>query len=124
IRSVHVFKPILFFGLFFLVSSLNAQKVTFTAQAPRVVSVGEQFRFVYKVNAQGTHLNTGSFEGFSVLSGPSTSQSTSMQYVNGKMTQSFEMSYTYILQAQKEGRYTITPGSITVEGKEYYSNQV
>ncbi len=117
-------KSLLMIGVLFCAYHTGAQNVTFTAQAPRVVSVGEQFRFVYKVNAQGTNLNSGSFEGFTVMSGPNTSQSTSMQIVNGKMSQSFEVSYTFILRAQKEGRYTITPGSITVDGKEYNSNQV
>ncbi len=124
IKIFFYLKILLFIGGFFLVNNLNAQKVSFTAKAPRVVSVGEQFRFVYTVNAQGSNLNSGSFENFAVLSGPNTSQSTSMQIVNGKMTQSFEISYTFILQAKKEGKFTVTPGSINVEGKEYNSNQV
>ena len=76
------------------------------------------------MNAKGKNLNTGSFKGFAVLNGPATSQQTSMQFVNGKRTQQFEMSYTYIIKAEKEGRFTITPGSISVDGKEYNSNQV
>ena len=123
-NSHHFLKKLLFFGIIFLANNLLAQKVTFTAQAPRVVSVGEQFRFVYSLNTQGSNLNSGNFEGFDVLSGPSTSQSTSMQIINGKMTQSFEVYYSFILRAQKEGKFTITPGSVNVDGKEYNSNQV
>lgn len=124
LNNGHFFKTLLLLGVIFLANNLSAQKITFTAQAPRVVSVGEQFRFVYTVNAKGTNLNSGSFEGFSVLSGPNMGQSSKMQIVNGKMSQSFEVTYTFILQAQKEGKYTVTSGSITVDGKEYNSNQV
>ena len=124
IKNLFYLKTLLFIGCFFWANKITAQKVSFTAKAPRVVSIGEQFRFVYTVNAQGSNLNTGSFENFAVLSGPNTSQSMSMQTVNGKMTQRFEISYTFILRAKKEGKFTISPGSITVEGKEYNSNRL
>lgn len=122
--SRQIVKILFLLGWALFTQNAFAQKVKFSAKAPKAVSVGEQFRFTYSVNAQGQNLNTGSFKGFSVLSGPNTSQQTSMQIVNGKMTQQFEMSYSYILKAEKEGRFTITPGSITVDGKEYNSNQV
>ena len=112
--------------LLFLLGGINsaswAQDITFSAEAPRVVSLGENFRFKYVANAQGSSLTHGSFDGFAVLSGPNTSTSTSVQIVNGKVDQKIEISYTYILRAQKEGKYTISPGKIKIDGEEYTSN--
>ncbi len=101
-----------------------AQEVSFQAAAPKVVSVGERFRLVYTVNAQGSDLVPGSLNDFRVLSGPNRSTSSSVQIINGKMEQSFQVSYSYVLQAQKEGQFTISPGSITVENETYESNPV
>lgn len=101
-----------------------AQEVTFTAEAPRVVSLGERFRLNYKSNAAGTTLRPGNLEGFSVLSGPNTSRSSSVEIVGNKMEQTIEISYSYILQAKQEGKFTITSGTLTVEGKKYDSNPV
>ncbi len=123
-KIIFSLKWLAFLGL--ILGSLNAsaQKVSFSATAPKVVSVGERFRLVFKANAQGTTLSPGKMDGFSVLSGPSTSQSMSTQIVNGQMQQTFEVSYTYILQAQKEGKFTLGPGRLAVEGKNYTSNRV
>ncbi len=104
--------------------ALEAQEVSFTARAPKVVSTGERFRLVYSVNAQGTDLEAGPFEGFGVLSGPSQSTSTSVQIFNGQMQQKVELSYTYILEASKEGKFTIPPARITVADQEYTSKAV
>ena len=100
------------------------QEVQFTARAPKVVSAGERFRLVYAVNAQGSDLRTGNLEGITLLSGPHPSTSTSVQIYNGRTQQSVESSYTYVAVAEKEGKFSIPPASITVEGKEYRSNPV
>lgn len=102
--------------------NLMAQEVEFSVTAPNVVAVGEQFRVVYKLNARPQELNPPSFENFYILAGPSTSSSSSIQIVNGQMTQTYEFSYTYILEATQEGKYTIDPAKATVSKKEYTTN--
>ncbi len=110
--------------LFFLLTisscvSIIAQEVEFTITAPNVVAVGEQFRLVYKLNARPQEFNPPSFEGFYILAGPSSSTSSSIQIINGQMTQTFEFTYTYILEATNEGKFSIDLARVVVAKKEH-----
>ena len=100
----------------------TAQDATLGMSAPNAVSVGDQFRLTFTVNQRGENLQLPDLSMFDVLMGPSTSQSTSIQMINGKTTQSQTFSYTYILRAKEQGTYNIRPGSITVDGKVIQSN--
>lgn len=104
--------------------SAFAQDITFTAEAPRVVEVGENFRLIYTLNGKGNNIELAEIKGFQLLMGPSVSNSLSTQYINGKTTQSREQSYSYVLLAEKEGKYTIEPAHIKVDGKVYTSNSI
>ena len=99
-----------------------SQSVSFTAESERAVSVGDRFRLTFTVNAEGSGFRAAPLPDFNVLSGPNTSQSTSMSIINGKMSQSMAISYTYILEAVREGKFTVNPAQITVGGKVYKSN--
>ena len=114
------------FTIFLAITALfaGADNVRFTMSGPNVISVGEQFRLSFTLNKQGSDLQLPSMPDFDVLMGPSTSQSTSFQMVNGRTTQSATFSYTFILRAKKEGTFTIRPASIKVDGKVYESNEL
>ena len=99
-----------------------AQETKFTASAPSVVEVGEQFRLSYVLNKQGENLQVPTLQGFDLLAGPSLSTSFNTSIINGKMEQSSEYTYTYVLEAREEGEYTVAPATITVDGKEYKSS--
>jgi len=101
-----------------------ADNIQFTMEAPEVIAIGEQFRLGFTINEQGSDLQLPDLSNFDVLMGPSTSSSTSMQYINGKTTQSSSFSYMFILRAKKEGKFTIRPGSIKVGGKTFESNSL
>lgn len=111
-------------ALIFTVGLANAQQVSFSASAPRVVEVGEQFRLTYSLNKKGTGIKMGELKGFQLLMGPSISQSFSSQYKNGKMTTNTEFSFTYVLMAEKEGAYTLPSATVNVDGKKITSNTV
>ncbi|MFQ8806993.1 MAG: BatD family protein [Alistipes indistinctus] len=86
-----------------------AQKVSFEAATPAIVSVDEPFRIEFVLNAKPDHFTPpASFGEFEVLAGPSTAQGQSVSIVNGKVTQSVSVTYTYVLQAHKPGKYTIS----------------
>ncbi len=102
----------------------SADNVRFEMTAPNVVSTGEQFRLSFTLNERGTDLKLPDLSAFDVLMGPSTSQSSSFQMINGQTTQTVSFSYIYILRAKTEGTYTIRPASITVNGKVYDSNEL
>ena len=103
---------------------MAAQDVSFTASAPNVVEVGEQFRLSYSLNKEGEELRLPALQGFELLAGPSMSTSMSTTIINGKMSSNSEYIYTYVLEASAEGEYTIAPATIKVDGKEVKSNSV
>ncbi|GAB1405722.1 BatD family protein [Lentimicrobium sp.] len=115
-------------GLLFLllvwITTGLAQQIDFKASALDQVSVGQQFRLIYSINGQASGFRAPAIKDFSILGGPSQSSSTSMQIINGQVSRNIEFSYTYVLQAQKEGTFTIPPAAVTVDGKSYQSNPV
>ena len=90
-------------------SKLFAQKTEFIASAPSVVEVGEQFRLSFVLNAKGENLQVPTIKGFDLLAGPSLSTSSNITIINGDMKQNQEYTYTYILEGQEEGEFSIEP---------------
>lgn len=112
----------IFLILFLTGLSVKAQNVEFRAEAPEVVELGEQFRLSYSLNQKGTNLQVPTLEGFDLLMGPRTAQSSSFSSINGKVTQSVSYTYTYVIEGVKEGTFQIPPATVTVDGKQYRSN--
>ncbi len=104
-----------------LFCAFGAEDVSFTTSAPMMVSAGETFRVEFAINASPDRdsFSPPQFEGFDVLAGPAVSQGSSIQIVNGKMTRSTNVSYTYVLVAQGEGNFTIGTASAVVDKKSY-----
>ena len=103
-------------------SLFGADAVKFNAMSPSTVVLDKPFQLVYSVNASGRVLRAPELNNFDILAGPFESHSQSIQMVNGKTSSSVSVSYTYTLQAQKVGTFTIPPASIMVEGQKYVSN--
>ena len=100
-------------------TQMLADKVSFTASAPDAVVVGDQFRLSYTVTTQKVKdFRAPSIKGFDVLMGPSRSQQSNTQIVNGNVT------FTYILMANNAGEYTIPGASIVADGDQMVSNSV
>ena len=91
---------------------------------PSVVRAGQQFTIYYSVNAGGGDFAVPSFQGFYKLMGPSTSYSSSTQIINGKWSSQTTYSYSYVLQAMEEGRYSFPPAQFTLKNKTYFSDSV
>jgi hypothetical protein len=118
-------KLLLFLSLIVIAGEVFADDdVKFTAEAPGVVKEGQQFRLTFTVNKRAEDFDPPDMQNFSVLAGPSTSSSTNVSIVNGKMTKNFQLKYTFILQPNKTGKFTIPPAAVKVDGKEYQSNSV
>ncbi len=117
-------KRLYFIILLIFAKCTFAQDVTFIASAPEVVELGQQFRLIYTINAQAEKFSAPAINEFSVLAGPSTSQSSNVSIINGKVTQNFELKYTYVVQANKEGEFSIPPAEVVVDNKTYKSNPV
>jgi len=96
--------------------------VSFTASTKSIVEVGERFQIYYTANADGSNFRAPNFGSLSVLSGPNRSSSSSVQYINGSMSQSTQLTYTFLVMATSEGKINIPPATIKVDGKLYKSN--
>ena len=110
--------------LLFIGITLRAEEVNFSMSAPGIVNLGDQFSLTLMIDNKGENLRMPDLENFDLLMGPSVASSRSFQSINGKMTQSVSFTYTYILRAQKEGTYNISPASIEVKRNIYQSNQI
>lgn len=102
--------------------TLWGQEATFTATVNKNnVGVNETFKITFTLtNADGRSFRPPSFANFNVVGGPE--QGTTMQIVNGNMTRS--SNFSYYLQPQQEGTYTIGAATIQVNGQAMNSNSV
>ncbi len=102
-----------------------AQDVSFTAQAPQAVVVGERFRITYKVDSRDSkEFRAPDMKSLNILAGPSTSTSSSTQIINGQISSSYTMTYTYVVVATQEGDVELDGATITAGGKQVTSNRL
>ena len=100
-------------------------EISFRADAPEVVVSGDQFRLTFTINTQDVKdFRAPSIQNFDVLMGPSRSQQSSTQIINGKVSSSRSITFTYILMAGEAGTFSIPAASIEVDGEKYFSNAV
>lgn len=112
-----------FMLLFLGTVSVYADEVTFTAQAPKAVVKGDRFRISYAVNTRNVKdFRAPQMDGLSILSGPNTSTSSSTQIVNGNVSQSTTVTFSYTVVANEEGEIQIGPATITAEKQKIQSN--
>ncbi len=101
-----------------------AGEVHLIARGPHQVVVGQEFQIIYEVNANGENFTPPDFKGLQVLSGPNTSTSSSIQIINGQTSQSYDVSYSYIVMAENPGNVHVGAATISVHGKTYHSNEL
>lgn len=114
-------------GFILIINSflLRSQELEFQAYvSSKVLRVGEQFTITYQLNNKVDNINIPSFDDFQLLGGPATSSSTSIQIINGKVSQEISYSYTYYLRAIKPGKFIIPPATITWKKKTYQCNTI
>src|SRR5687768_2805876 len=108
--------------LFLLVGMTNillAQKFSASVNKNKV-AVGEVFQLDFSINTNGKDFTPPSLSDFNIHSGPN--QSTSMQIINGSISQSISLSY--YLSAKREGTFTIGAASIGTGNNTLRSNPI
>lgn len=109
----------------FACHTVRAEELTFTADAPNEVVMGQQFRLSYTINTHNAkNFRVGDIADFDILMGPTQSTSSSTFLVNGQRTVSKTLTYTCILRSKKEGTFTIPSATIIVEGKQMKSKEL
>jgi len=108
--------------LVFIIRPLWANDVQFTGEAPNVVKSGQRFRLTYTVNTKAENFEPPNIQNFNILAGPSRSTSQNVSVINGQRTRTYQLQFTFVLEANKAGEFTISPAKIQVDGKTYKSN--
>lgn len=94
--------------------------------APRNVAMGEDFRIEYYVSTNDVSGFTGPKfpPQINVLYGPSRSEMSSYQVINGKSSGSSSVTFTYTCTIDKACTVTIPSATITVGGTAYHTGSV
>ena len=99
--------------------------ISFTAQAPQAVVLGERFRITYKVNTRDAkEFRAPDMKSIQVLTGPATSTSSSTTIINGKVESSTTITYTFTVVASEEGTVQLDGATIKAGGKQVSSNKL
>src|SRR5258707_9481772 len=109
--------------LLMFVAGAHAQDVSLVGAVDRTeLASGDQLQLTFSLSGTTSPKNfrPPALDDFLVLSGPN--QSTNVQFVNGSVSQS--ISFTYILQPKKEGKFTIGAASIEMNGKTLQSEPI
>lgn len=118
-----IMKKILFFSLLLFATAVTkAEDVSFTASAPEAVPNGQTFQLVYSINATAKELRIPEIFDFEIVAGPFQSKNSSTQIINGSITHSTSLRFTYTLIPKKEGTFTIPVATIMVDKQKYSSN--
>lgn len=104
--------------------TLKGQDIEVNTEYPEVVRTGQQFTITWIINSGGGDFSPPSFGEFYKLMGPQTSYSSSTQIINGKVTRETSYTYTYYLQAMKEGRFSLGPATFVLKNKTYRSDSI
>ncbi len=110
---------VLTFFFSFTTQKSFAQKLSAQVSKNKVVT-GEVFQITFSANGNIGGFKAPALSDFDVYSGPN--QSTSMQFINGNVSQS--MSFSYMIAARKEGKFTIGAASATINGNKSESNPI
>ena len=120
--------PALLLGVLLAAAPAGAAELEFSASVDRTtVGLGEQFRLDLIVQGEGMVTvpkpvlpPLPDFE----LLGSSSSQSTNISIVNGRMRKQASVTFLHVLAAKKLGRLVIPPCRLTYEGRDYETQPV
>ncbi|MEO5674520.1 MAG: BatD family protein [Chitinophagales bacterium] len=113
--------PVLIILLFLFIHEITLAQPNFTASSPKSVAENQNFNLTFSLgNATGSNLRLPDLNDFVLLGGPNTS--SSMQIMNGSVSQS--MTYSYILRPKHQGTFKIAKATIDVKGTTIESNEL
>ena len=115
---------IILFSLILFSYQIVVGQTTLTASCRySKVPLNTQFEVTYIIkDGDATSFTKPSFKNFSVVGGPFQSSNTGIYYNNGKMTQSSELSITYVLLPTAVGKFTIDAAKALVNNSWISSN--
>ena len=122
-RQTKVFLGAGLFFILFLLEVCLAQSISFDASVDRTeVTVGEQITLTVSVSGDVKSIpqpNLPPLDEFSVYS---AGRSQNFTYVNGRLSAS--VTFNYVLVPRQEGKLTVGPASIKLDGKTYQTSPI
>ena len=107
---------ILFTVAMALALAASAQDATFELLKPRNVVEGRNFNITYRlVNAEGNAPEAPELAGCTLLYGPAVSTMASTQIVNGRLSSSSSVDYTFTYRADQAGHVEIPAAAIRTD---------
>ncbi|MDE6311770.1 MAG: BatD family protein [Muribaculaceae bacterium] len=101
-----------------LAGSLAASAQQFSLVQPRSVVEGRNFNLTFRLtDGEGNPPSAPQLPHCRLLYGPSTSTMQSTQIVNGRMSSTYSIDYTFVYRAEEPGDVTVPEVSISCEGK-------
>ena len=94
-----------------------AQDAVMNVRCRQSAAAGQPFQITFEVNAKASNFKTPSFKNLRLIGSPSSGFSSSMSFINGKMSRSETQTFTILVQAEEEGTAYIGAATCTVDGK-------
>jgi len=96
-------------------------QITFQAKVSKnKLGVNERLRIDFEMNKDGDDFTPPKFSNFTVIGGPN--QSISNSWING--VRSYKKTYSYFLEPEKRGVFTISQASITIDDEVYKTTPI
>lgn len=100
-------------------------QTSFKVIPPGNVIAGRNFSLTFRLsNGQSNAPRPPELQGCDLLYGPSVSTMSSSQYINGQMSSSTSVDYTYMYRATTPGKVTVPEVTVNSGGKNYTSHSV
>ncbi len=100
-------------------------QTSFKVISPGNVIAGRNFSLTFRLsNGQSNAPRPPELQGCDLLYGPSVSTMSSSQYINGQMSSSTSVDYTYMYRATTPGKVTVPEVTVNSGGKNYTSHSV
>lgn len=100
-------KLLLTAGLLITCMSLIAQEIAISVDAPPTAVAGQGFRMVYLVNSTDGRFQSPAFDRSFTVTGPQTSTSRNVQWINGEVSTVATTTLIYYVVASETGKFTV-----------------
>ena len=112
------------FTLLFIAAAIGlvAQQASFSLVQPRNVVEGRNFRLTFRLtDGDANPPAAPQLDGCTLLYGPATSTMQSTQIVNGKMTSTYSVDFSFTYRADRAGKVEVPEISVQSGGKTLHS---
>ncbi len=104
--------------LAFLLTVLGISAANFQLMQPRNVVEGRNFALTFRLtDGEANPPSAPELEGCKLLYGPTTSTMQSTEIINGRMSSTYSIDYTFTYRAEKAGEVHVPAVTVSCEGK-------